>query len=243
MKIFVADTYDTLSKQAADDLIQLMQSRKDSLLCTASGDTPAGLYKKLIEKVNQKDLNISGWSFVGLDEWGGMNGNDEGSCRYYLNEQLFYPLNIPGNKISFFDGSAMDLTKECEATENFIRQHNGIEVAILGLGMNGHIGMNEPGTSPALRSHVAELDPITQKVGQKYFKKEQELTKGITLGLKTLMESRHIFLLVSGSHKAEIIKKVLEGEISEQVPASLLRNHPGLVVYVDKAAAQLISSL
>jgi glucosamine-6-phosphate isomerase len=242
MEIIVADTYDSLSAQAADDLIQLMQSRKDPLLCTASGDTPAGLYKKIVEKVNQKEVDISAWSFVGLDEWAGMNGNDEGSCRYYLNEQLFYPLNIPGNKISFFDGSAMDLDKECGVTENFIRQHNGIDAAILGLGMNGHIGMNEPGTSPALRSHVAELDPITQKVGQKYFKKEQKLTKGITLGLATLMESKHIFLLVSGSHKAEIIKKVLEGEISEQVPGSLLRRHPGLKIYLDTDAASLVQS-
>jgi glucosamine-6-phosphate deaminase len=243
MKIIVADTYKALSKQAADDVIQLMQTLKQPLLCTASGDTPAGLYKELVKKVNQKELDISDWAFVGLDEWAGMNGNDEGSCRYYLNEQLFYPLNIPADKISVFDGSALDLNKECEATENFIRQHNGIDAAILGLGMNGHIGMNEPGTSPALRSHVAELDPITQKVGQKYFKKEKELTQGITLGLATLMESKHIFLLVSGSHKAEIIKKVLEGEISEQVPCSLLRRHPGLVVFLDKAAAQLISSL
>ena len=100
--------------------------------------------------------------------------------------------------------------------------------------------MNEPGTSPALRSHVTDLDIQTQKIGQKYFKKEQPLSKGITLGLATLMEAHNVFLLVNGGHKAEIVQKVLEGEISEQLPASLLRRHPGLRVYLDKQAASLL---
>jgi galactosamine-6-phosphate isomerase len=105
--------------------------------------------------------------------------------------------------------------------------------------MNGHIGMNEPGTSPSLRSHVTALEPITQKVGQKYFKEQQHLTEGITLGLATLMESKHIILLISGSHKAEIVRRLIKKEISKQLPASLLRNHSGLKIYLDKAAAQL----
>ena len=240
MKIFTGDTYETMSRQAAGDIITLTQSLKNPVLCTASGDTPAGLYKELINEVNQKKIDVSGWYFVSLDEWIGLNGDDEGSCRFHLNNQLFNPLQVAKDNIGFFDGREKDLNKECENMENFIRQHGGITIAILGLGMNGHVGMNEPGTSPALRSHVTDLDSQTQKIGQKYFKKEQQLSKGITLGLATLMEARNIILLVSGRHKAEIVQKVLEGEISEQLPASLLRRHPGLQIYLDKEAAALM---
>lgn len=242
MEIFVSDTYEAMSKQAADDVIEFMKLSDEPLICTASGHSPAALYKQITYRVSQKQLNISDWYFVGLDEWVGLNGSDEGSCRYHLNRELFDPLKINNSKICFFDGRAKNLQTECENVEEFIRKHKGIDVAILGVGMNGHVGMNEPGTPPALRSHVTDLDPITQKVGQKYFKEKQQLTQGITLGLATLMEARHIILLVSGSNKAEIIKKVIEGETSQQLPASLLRHHSGLRIYLDADAAKLIES-
>ena len=242
MKIFVSDTYEMMSKQAADEVIEIMQSGKKPLICTASGDSPAGLYKEFVERAGKKQLDASDWFFVGLDEWVGMNKNDEGSCRYHLNQQLFDPLQIAGDKICFFDGRADDLQAECEQTEDFIHEHGGIDVAILGVGMNGHIGMNEPGTSANTRSQIINLDTTTQKVGQKYFKKEQKLTRGITLGVATLMEARTIILLVSGKHKAEIVQKIIEDEISEKLPATLLRNHPALKIYVDADAASKIFS-
>ncbi len=240
MKIIAADTIEAMSKQVADDIIQLIQPVKQPLICTASGDSPAGLYKELAERVNTKQVDISDWYFVGLDEWAGMNGNDEGSCRFHLNNQLFNPLQVPQQRICFFDGRAKDLLEECDKVENFITAHEGIDIAIVGLGMNGHVGMNEPGTSAALRSHVADIAPITQQTGQKYFKEPQSLANGITLGLSTLMEAKHIILLVSGRHKAGIVQRVLEGEISEALPASLLRNHAGLKVYLDSEAAAFI---
>ncbi|MGZ5135277.1 MAG: glucosamine-6-phosphate deaminase [Flavitalea sp.] len=241
MKVIVSDTYKELSKQAAEDIIESLISIPQPLICTASGDSPARLYKEMVEKIKNKNIDISNWHFVGLDEWAGMNETDEGSCKFHLNNQFFHPLKIEKEKISFFDGRAKDLQEECNQTEDYIREHGGIDIAIVGLGMNGHIGMNEPGTSPLSRSHIAEIDPITQKTGQKYFKSEQDLSNGLTLGLATLMEVRQIILIVSGEHKAPIVRDVLEGEISEQLPASLLRNHPGLVVYLDKDAAQMIS--
>ena len=240
MKIFVADNYEKMSKQAASDVIDMMQSRKDPLICTASGDSPAGLYKELAERVSSKQLNTSNWFFVGLDEWIPMNGNDEGSCRYHLNKELFRPLQTGDEKICFFDGRTSDLQGECERTESFIQHHGGMDVAILGVGMNGHVGMNEPGTSINTRSHVAELASTTQQVGQKYFTKEQKLTKGITLGLKTLMEAKNIILLISGKHKADITQKILEDAVSENLPATLLRNHPALKIYLDSDAASKI---
>lgn len=243
MKIFVADTYSKMSKQAADDVIEIMKSSEQPLICTASGDSPAGLYKEIVERVDNNRLNAPGWLFVGLDEWVGLNGEDEGSCLYHLDRQLFFPLKTPRDKICFFDGRAANLASECDRTENFIQKCGGMDVVILGIGMNGHVGMNEPGTSANSRSHVTNLDPTTQKVGQKYFKKEQKLTQGITLGLATLMEARTIILVASGKHKADIIQKIVEGEISEKLPATILRHHPSLKIYLDAdAASKMIGS-
>ncbi len=240
MRLFITDSYTELSQQAAEDLVQLTATKDAPVVCTASGDTPAGLYKDLFDKVKNKEADITDWYFLGLDEWAGMNGEDQGSCRFHLNNQLLNPLRVVSDKIIFFDGRANDLQQECERIEYFIRKKGAIDVSILGLGMNGHIGMNEPGTAITTRTHISELDPVTQKVGQKYFKSAQQLTAGITLGLATLLESKYIFLLVSGAHKAEIVKQVLEGEISEKIPGSLFRNHPGLRIYLDKEAAQLL---
>lgn len=240
MNIKISDSYRELSKQATDEILEFASSSKGPVICTASGDSPAGLYNELVQRVKENKADISDWKFVGLDEWAGMNGHDEGSCRYHLNNQLYHPLKIPEYKICFFDGRADNPEQECVKTENFIKQNGGIAVAILGLGLNGHVGMNEPGTSPLLRSHIADIDPQTQEVGQKYFTKPQELSHGLTLGLATIMEAKKIILIVTGSHKAAIVKKILE-EDPPQLPASLLRNHPGLTIYLDKQAAQLIS--
>jgi len=229
-----------MSKQSASDLIETMQSFDKPLLCPASGSTPVGLYKELVNLYRQQKFDPSNWLFVALDEWVGMDGNKEGSCKQSLDEQLFKPLKIDADKICFFDGKAADLDEECDRVEQFIQQHGGIDVSVLGLGMNGHVGMNEPYTPSSLRSHVAKLDPVTQEVGQKYFKERQHLSEGITLGLATLLESKHIFLSVNGKRKAEIVKKVIEGNITEEVPASILRRHKGLKIYLDAEAAEMI---
>ena len=242
MQVIVCTSYEDLSLRVAADLIGCMGSRSHPLLCAASGDSPAGLYRNLVARVGQNQLDISGWSFLGLDEWVGLNGSDEGSCRYHLDRELFLPLHIPQEKLFFFDGRKEDLASECRQAESFIASHGGLDATILGLGLNGHVGMNEPGTSASSRSHVTALDPITAQTGQKYFKESRSLSAGITLGLGTILDSRNIFLLVSGAKKASIVRTVLEGEISEKVPASLLRRHPGLRIYLDTEAAALLNS-
>ena len=240
MKIIISNNYEAMSVKAFEDVVAIMQAASKPLICVASGDSPSGIYKNIVKGVGSNKINIDSWCFLGLDEWVGLNGDDEGSCRYHLNRELFNPLAIPANRICFFDGAASDLEDECKITEAHIKEHNGIEIAILGLGMNGHIGMNEPHTSIQTRSHIINLDPLTVEVGQKYFKKPQPLTKGITLGIDTLMDAKHIVLIVSGSKKAGIVKEVMEGPISEAVPASLLRKHPNCSIYLDDAAASAL---
>ena len=242
MRIVIAQTYAAISLQAANDVKEILQSAPQPLLCVASGDSPAGLYSELVHQYNTNHFDASKCSFVGLDEWLGMNETDEGSCQYYVDQQLFQPLQVTEERICFFDGRAVHPENECSKTEAFIQQHSGIDVAIIGLGLNGHVGMNEPHTPASTRTHIADIDPLTAQTGQKYFKEQRTLSQGITLGLATLFEAKNIFLIVSGGRKAAIVKQVIEGEISEAVPASLLRNHAGFSVYLDADAAQLLQS-
>ncbi len=242
MKIFVSDTYEGMSRKACSDLLDAIQGIEFPLICPASGDTPAGLYKELVIRKQQDNLPLTGWSFVGLDEWVGMNEKDEGSCKFHLDNQLFRPLQVMEEDVCFFNGREKNLDLECERVEQYIQTRGGIDLAIVGLGMNGHVGMNEPNTVPSLGTHIAAIDPETQKVGQKYFTEKKALTLGLTLGIANILASKYIYLLVNGSKKAGIVKKVIEGEISAGIPASLLRHHEGLSIYLDSAAAQLLGS-
>jgi galactosamine-6-phosphate isomerase len=237
MHSIISKDFESLSVQATLAITEIMSNQPNPLICVASGDSPSGIYKNIVSQVQRNELKIDHWHFLGLDEWVGLNGADEGSCRWHLNRELFTPLQIKKDSICFFDGASNHLDQECANTESYIQNQGGIEIAILGLGMNGHIGMNEPYTPINTRSHIIQLDSITINVGQKYFNKPQPLTKGITLGIATLLEAKHILLVVSGAKKANIVKQVIEGPISESIPASLLRNHPNCCIYLDEAAA------
>ncbi|CAN5695500.1 glucosamine-6-phosphate deaminase [soil metagenome] len=237
MQLNISDTYHEMCRQALVKLTLLSANLENPLICPASGSTPEGLYRQTGALVNEKDLDISDWDFVGLDEWLGMNGTDAGSCRQSLNEQFFEPLNIDEKRICFFDGRANDPQGECEKVEAFVQKHGGIDIAIVGLGTNGHIAMNEPGTDATLRSHISDIAPETQAVGQKYFSSPKTITQGLTLGIATLMEARYILLMVSGSKKAAIVKEMLTAPASENLPATLFRDHPGLHIFLDSAAA------
>ena len=241
MNLIISDTAEEMAQRVADGVGACMSFRSNPLFCPASGDTPAALYREMQARAKDNRLDVTKWHFIGLDEWVGMNGADEGSCRYYLDRDLFHPLMIREERICFFDGRADDPAAECARGESFLKDLGGIDVAILGIGTNGHIAMNEPGTAQDVRCHISVLHPSTQATGQKYFSSYQTLTYGITLGLGDLLEARHLYLLAIGEHKAAIVQKALEGPISEVLPASLLRDHPSLHVYLDRAAAGELS--
>jgi glucosamine-6-phosphate isomerase len=240
MTILIEKDYARMSAKAAEDVMKILNSLQNPLICTATGDSPKGLYHEIIKLINDKKTGISNWDFVGLDEWVGMNGKDEGSCRFHLDTDLLNPLNVKQSDICFFDGRSADLQEETTKTNDFIKKNGGIDVAIVGLGVNGHIGMNEPGTDPSLHAHISEIDPITQQSGQKYFTHSQSLSRGITLGIKDIMDARQVILLISGFKKAEIARAILEDEISTQSPGSFLRNHSNCTVYLDEDAASLL---
>jgi glucosamine-6-phosphate isomerase len=240
MNVIILNTYEELSTAATKVLIDSIKATPNPLVCVASGDSPKGLYKHLVTSVEKNSLNTADWHFLGLDEWIGLNGQDIGSCRYHLDQDLFHPLGVPDEQICFFDGRSVDVFAECLINEMYIKKQGGIDVAILGLGLNGHIGMNEPFTPVDSRSQMVDLDPLTIQIGQKYFEQPQKLSQGLTLGLGTLMEARSILLLVGGQNKAPIVKKMLEEEVSLSCPASLLRHHPNCHIFLDQAAGSLL---
>lgn len=237
MQVIVADNYVSLSIQAAELVASFLKESTSPLLCAASGDSPLGLYKELCQLKEQGIIDTSNWAVVSLDEWVGLNLTDEGSCAYSITRNLTKPLGLADKKVCFFDGRKADTDDVCREVESFIDSFEGMDVAILGLGMNGHIGLNEPGTPATIRTHVSILEPLTKQVGQKYFDKPMPLQQGITLGIGNLLEAKHLILVVSGSKKADIVKQMLEGPVNESLPASLFLSHPSIYIFLDKEAA------
>jgi galactosamine-6-phosphate isomerase len=242
MELVILDTYHELCKRIVDDLLKLTALKEDPLICPASGDTPLGVYHELVQRVKEKNLRIDKWNFIGLDEWMGLNSDEEGSCRYSLDKEFFLPLNIPETHICFFDGKSLDPKGECRNAEVYIKSLDGIDVAILGLGMNGHIAMNEPGTPKDIRSHISSISKETQEVGQKYFKSPTSITEGLTLGIGTLLEAKNIMLMVTGYKKAAIVKRMLASVETEDLPASFFLGHPHITIYLDREAASLLEN-
>jgi len=237
MKLIITKDYDEMSRTAADLVIEQVKQKPASLICFPSGDSPAGMFKCLVADAQNGKVDFGQCYFVGLDEWVGMGKDDDGSCTQFLNEHFFGPLNIRPPQVKFFDAKAADLDAACRDIDTFIRQYGPLDMMIVGIGMNGHIGLNEPGTDFNLYAHHAPLDPVTITVGQKYFKKETLLTEGITLGLKHLQEAKIPLLIASGSKKAGIINRALQGEVTEQLPASIFQTLPSSVVLLDEDTA------
>ncbi|MGZ3872105.1 MAG: glucosamine-6-phosphate deaminase [Mucilaginibacter sp.] len=240
MKILTHKNYDEMCRAAADIIINQVKLNPSSLFCLTSGDTPAGIYRLLVQDAKEGRVDFSDCYFVGLDEWVGMDKDDEGSCTNFLYETFFTPAQIDRAKMMVFDAKAADLDASCSAMDTFIKAHGPLAIMLVGVGMNGHIGLNEPGADFNSYAHHSPLAPITIEVGQKYFKQQTRLTEGITLGLRHLQEAKMPMLLASGPKKAEIIAKALQGEVTPQVPASIFQTLTSAYVMLDEDAASLL---
>jgi glucosamine-6-phosphate deaminase len=234
MIIHTFPNYETLSEATAHLIIDVLKQKPEALICIASGDTPLGVCKFLAH--SDKNL-FNKCTFVGLDEWVGMDENDEGSCKYGIYQNLLIPLNIPSERIKYFDAKAEDLESECLKINDFIASKGGLDVMLVGVGMNGHIALNEPSTSFNIYAHVSDLEEITKSVGQKYFTKDTILTQGITLGLAHLQDAKLPILIANGNRKADVINTALNGDITEQFPVSILQKLEHSLVMLDQEAA------
>ena len=201
--------YESLARATADLITDYLQHKKDAWICLASGHTPIGVFKFLLQDVQSGKLDLSRCKFFSLDEWVGIDPTDSGSCLSMLRKDFFDPLPIPHHQIEFFNVLTHDLSAECNRINTLIESHGGLDIMLVGVGTNGHIGMNEPGTPFNSYAHISELAEETKRVGQKYFNKPTPLSKGMTLGLQHLAESKLPIVMANGSKKAAILKQHL----------------------------------
>ena len=238
MPLRIFDNATQLAQHTARHIAALLQTKPDATICLASGETPIPTFHALVELAQTGHANVDQCTFVGLDEWVGFGPADQGSCSYYLYRDLFEPLRLRPEQIQYFDAKAADLAGECRKIDEFIHSRGGLDLLLVGVGLNGHIALNEPGIPFTNYCHVADLAEMTKEVGQKYFTTQTELNQGITIGLKHLMEAREVILMASGQRKAPVIRQALQGSITEQFPASIIQQHPNAHVWIDEAASQ-----
>lgn len=242
MKIKIFPDYPSLSKATASLLVNYVKLKPASLICLASGHTPIGVFESLKQAIHDKEVDLSKCTFLSLDEWLGIDPSDPGSCLSMLEKDCFTPLSIQKEQIVFFNVHATDLQQECARINSLIEVQGGLDIMLVGVGTNGHIGMNEPGTSFESYAHVSELAEETKQVGQKYFTKATSLSNGITLGLKHLREAKLPIVMASGIKKASVIAKALEVGATEIIPLSVVHHIPQGYIMLDAEAARLIKS-
>ncbi len=237
MELKIFNDYSDLSVAAAKMIIDCVNEKPGAVLCFATGDTPKLAYQKVGEIAKPGDVDFSKCFIIGLDEWMAIPPNNTGSCNYFLHHYLFTPLRINTTQIHLFDAMAANEKVECERMNNIIEKKGGIDLMLVGVGLNGHIGFNEPGADIDSEAHVAQLDETTKSVGQKYFNEEVIINKGITLGLKQIMKARTLVMMANGTKKAPVIRQAIKENITTNFPASLIRQHNNAFLMVDREAA------
>lgn len=234
--------YEAMSLRSARLVAEGVRARPDALVSLPAGSTAARTFQLLKEMSDAGEVDFSRARFVALDEWLDLADERE-NCNAFMMANFYGPLGIEPERITRFDVHASDLSVECRRVDEVIFQSGGIDVMLLGAGMNGHLGLNEPGGDFALYSKVVELDPVTAQVGQKYFSNGMKLTRGITLGVRHMFDAKKVVLQIGGPHKAEIVEQIYRSAPTEKIPATVLKLLPRGVVVLDQDAASKIRDL
>lgn len=226
--------YDELSFIAASMLKNKIKNNDKLTLGFATGSTPIGTYRYLIEAYNKKEISFKNITSFNLDEYVGLHKEHPQSYHYFMYNHLFNYIDINPNNIYLPNGIVGDISHECERYEKAIERAGGVDIQILGIGSNGHIAFNEPGTPFVSNTHIVELDETTRSDNARFFDKIEEVpTHAITMGLNTIMKSKEILLLINGENKKAITEKFLKRDVSEDVPVSILHNHPKVTVVIN----------
>ncbi len=234
MRIIKASNYNEMSRCAANIIAAQITLKPDSVLGLATGSTPIGTYKLLVESYQQGNLDFSKVKSVNLDEYCGLDGSHDQSYRYFMNTNLFNHVNIDMANTNVPNGIATDLEQECKRYDRLIEELGGVDLQLLGIGHNGHIGFNEPNEFFDKTTHVVDLKQSTIDANSRFFEKIEDVPRrAITMGIKSIMSARKI-LLVAGTDKKDIIERALFGPITPQVPASVLQFHNDLIVVVSE---------
>lgn len=240
MHIVVCKDYEEMSRRAAEIVAEQVKKRPDGLISFPGGDTPLGMVHVFADMVNEGKVDISRTHYVSLDEWVGLSNEDEGSCGLFNQQNLLSRLQHPFAGTHVINGAAEDIESERVALNDYISQYGPLDVSVLGIGMNGHLGFNENGVDFDLDAHIIPLSETTLKVMTKYFGEKFHPTQGISQGIRQIMAAKTVILIANGAHKAEILKKAVHGPVTNEVPASVLQNHPNCYVVADEAAAALL---
>ncbi len=242
MKVVVCENYEEVSQKAAEIFADRIKAKPDIVLGLATGGTPERMYAILAEKNKAGELDFSGVRTFNLDEYAGIEASHDQSYRYFMNDKLFNNINIKKENTRVLNGVAEDLAAECAAYEGRIKEAGGVDLQLLGIGSNGHIAFNEPGSPKDSKTRVVDLKESTIQDNARFFASADEVPRqALSMGMASIMDAKEIVLIANKESKADAIAKSLEGPVTEDVPASLLQEHPNVTIIVDKAAASKLA--
>ena len=237
MRVYRAEDYKSMSRQAANIVSAQVILKPNCVLGLATGSTPIGMYQQLVEWFKKGDVDFSQVRSVNLDEYVGLAPTHDQSYRYFMQSNLFDHINILPENTNVPNGLAEDLDAECARYNKVIADLGGVDLQVLGMGHNGHIAFNEPGDDFGLETHVVDLTDSTIDANARFFASRDEVPrKALTMGIRSIMQARHILVVVNGEAKADIVKAAFTGPVTPEVPASVLQLHPNLSLVGDAAA-------
>lgn len=240
MKVIITENYDEMSKKAAEIMIELVKKNPNAILGLATGSSPIGMYKAMAEDCANGGASYKNVSTVNLDEYVGLTADHDQSYAYFMRTNLFDHIDIDQKNTNLPCGSAKDAQAECDRY-NALLENMKQDVQVLGLGSNGHIGFNEPGTPFDSVTHLVDLTENTIKDNSRLFNSIDEVPRqALSMGIKNIMQAKSILMVVSGKNKAEAVRGMVKGEISPNLPASVLQLHPFVTIICDKDAASLL---
>ena len=241
MKIYMGEDYKGMSRKAANIISAQIILKPDCVLGLATGSTPIGTYDQLVNWYEKGDLDFSKVVTINLDEYKGLSGDNDQSYRYFMNKHLFDRINIYKENTYVPNGLEADSKKTCQEYNDIITKCGGIDMQLLGLGHNGHIGFNEPGGAFEKETHCVNLTKSTIEANKRFFEKEEDVPRqAYTMGIKSIMQAKKILVVVSGEDKADIVKEAFTGPVTPEVPASVLQLHNDVTLVGDRAALSKI---
>ena len=242
MRFFCEEDYKAMSRRAANIISAQIILKPDCVLGLATGSSPVGAYQDLVSWCKKGDLDFSEVTSVNLDEYRGLSGDNDQSYRYFMNANLFDHVNIKKSRTYVPDGLEQDSEKACREYDEIIRSVGGVDLQLLGIGHNGHIGFNEPAEEFSRGTQCVDLTESTIEANKRFFESEKDVPRqAYTMGIGTIMRAKKILLVASGADKAEILFKAFTGPITPHVPASILQMHPDVTVVGDKASMSLLA--
>lgn len=241
MEFRIMETYEEICQTVAREIRALIGRKKNATICIAAGHSSLGVFDALLDMYRRGEVDFSECSFAAMDEWLGMNRHDSGSCGDFLWKHFLSKVNFREENVMLPDGRAVPMDQELARIGGFIAGHGGIDYMVLGVGMNGHLALNEPGSSFDSTVRVTELDSVTKRVGLKYFDSTPTLSGGVTIGLRDICRTGRLVLVINGERKAGITKLLHDSPATEEIPATVLKTVDNCTIFCDGPAASRLA--